>query len=404
MPTTFPDPHIADAYIEPMVDDDPTRFQWGIPDLDGLRDYLRLTLGWDRAEVDRLLLPIIRQMSRAHLEGTQTTLDGFFDASVGTGTFQPPVRKNLHKSARLRKVVSGLTGKGRPEAATPSPVDSDAGIVGDQASSKKAKKAPAKRKPATTAGSSGTSKKQKKKKSQQGDDEEDGGLSDGPAIVISDSDSDALEPKKKSRKVAALSSRAVQLRVPEAVTAAKKQLQSKNVEVKLAARKKIREEEAAAAAAAAVVTSPVNNSPMTSQSHSRRRPRPNNSDTSSSGTSDSEEVDDDFAPSHWDLLAGKHNRKGPVTGAAAAVATVATQSPTGSPAKLNANRYTTSFRANDGKSTSSGAIIPRSTATTKKSRSQRGGSIAASSPSIDISPPSSPSEERGPAKKSKLSR
>lgn len=243
MPTTFPDPHIADAYIQPMVDDDPTRFQWGIPDLDGLRDYLRLTLGWDRGEVDRLLLPIIRQMSRSHLEGTQTTLDGFFDASVGTGTFQPPVRKTLHKSARLRKIVSGLTGGsghgGRQEAATPSSADSDTGMVGDQAPSKKAKKAPAKRKPATTAGSTGTSKKQKKKQSQQADGEESSVLSgaaegavdaskntDGPAILISDSDSDAAEPKKKSRKITASSSRAVQLCVPEAVTAAKKQLQS----------------------------------------------------------------------------------------------------------------------------------------------------------------------------------
>ncbi|GJJ72581.1 DNA excision repair protein ERCC-5 [Entomortierella parvispora] len=413
MPSSFPDPHIADAYIQPMVDDDPTRFQWGIPDLDGLRDYLRLTLGWDRAEVDRLLLPIIRQMSRAHAEGTQTTLDGFFDASVGTGVFQPPVRKTLHKSARLRKIVSGLTGGsgngGSKDSATSSPVDSDTSMVGDEAPAKKTKKTPAKRKTATTAGSTGASKKQKKKQSQQEDGEEKSGAAegaageakeaDGPAIVISDSDSDTAEPQKRARKVSASSSRTAQLRVPEAVTAAKKQLQSKNIEVRLAARKKMQEEEAAAAAASA--TSPVASSASTDLS--RRRPRPNNSDTSSSG-SDSEEVDDDFAPSHWDLLAGKQSSRGSVSASvAASVPTFASQSPAGSPAKLNANRYTTSFRTGKSNS-SSGAIIPRSTPTTKKAKKQRGGSSTPSSPSVDISAPSSPSERRGSAKKSKLSK
>jgi DNA excision repair protein ERCC-5 len=111
LPTTFPDPVVAEAYKSPLVDDDEAMFQWGIPDLDGLRDLLRGSLGWGQGEVDNVLLPIIRQMSRESVQGTQTTLDGFFDASVGTRVFQPPMRTNLHKSARLRKVVSRLTGQ-----------------------------------------------------------------------------------------------------------------------------------------------------------------------------------------------------------------------------------------------------------------------------------------------------
>ncbi|KAG0047919.1 DNA repair protein rad2 [Gryganskiella cystojenkinii] len=429
MPTTFPDPHIADAYIHPMVDDDPTKFQWGIPDLDGLRDHLRVTLGWDRAEVDRLLLPIIRQMSRAHLEGTQSTLDGFFDASVGTGAFHAPIRKNLHKSARLRKVVSGLTGGDKDLKAagaalasldaSSSPADSDSGMAIDKESSKKAKKTPAKRKQATTAGAA--KKPRKKKQSHQEDESVEGseatlaleGEMDGSTIVISDTENGSeaeegsVEPaSKKKRTVAARprashssSTRAAQLRVPEAVTAAKNNLKSKNIEVILAARKKLREEEAAAAAETAKSTT------TSSPTASRRRPRSNGSGTSSSGGSDNEDVDDDFAPSHWDLLARKEQR---YQGSQARTGIVASQkSPAASPTKLNANRYTTSFRTKDAKSTTNSAIIPRSPSRGGKAGAKRRGDTpltsTPSSPLVETSPPSSPSTGRGPAKKSKLS-
>ncbi|KAH7042554.1 hypothetical protein BKA57DRAFT_382304, partial [Linnemannia elongata] len=107
LPSTFPDPHIADAYAHPIVDDDDAKFQWGIPDLDGLRDYLRKSMSWDRGEVDRVLLPIIRQMAaQASQQQTQTTLDSFFDSTVGIGGYHNPARKHLIKSARLRKVVN----------------------------------------------------------------------------------------------------------------------------------------------------------------------------------------------------------------------------------------------------------------------------------------------------------
>ncbi|KAK3830070.1 MAG: hypothetical protein JOS17DRAFT_673316, partial [Linnemannia elongata] len=107
LPSTFPDPHIADAYVHPMVDDDDAKFQWGIPDLDGLRDYLRKSMSWDRGEVDRVLLPIIRQLAaQASQQQTQTTLDSFFDSTIGIAGYHNPARKHLIKSARLRKVVN----------------------------------------------------------------------------------------------------------------------------------------------------------------------------------------------------------------------------------------------------------------------------------------------------------
>ncbi|KAG0359929.1 DNA repair protein rad2, partial [Gamsiella multidivaricata] len=145
VPSLFPDPHVRDAYIRPLVDDDPAKFQWGIPDLDGLRDFLRRSLGWDRGEVDRVLLPIIRQMS-SQQQTTQTSLDSFFDASAGTSSFQAPMRRNLHKSAKLRKIVDGLTGHGSPKASTDSDVVSEPKKGGKKTTTKRA---PVKRKAAT---------------------------------------------------------------------------------------------------------------------------------------------------------------------------------------------------------------------------------------------------------------
>ena len=37
--TDFPDRRVFDAYMRPQVDDSEARFEWGLPDLDSLREY-----------------------------------------------------------------------------------------------------------------------------------------------------------------------------------------------------------------------------------------------------------------------------------------------------------------------------------------------------------------------------
>ncbi|KAF9089548.1 DNA repair protein rad2 [Mortierella sp. GBA35] len=292
LPSTFPDPHIADAYVRPMVDDDDAKFQWGIPDLDGLRDYLRKSMSWDRGEVDKVLLPIIRQMAaQASQQSTQSTLDSFFDSSAGMGGYQMPPRKHLIKSARLRKVVNGLTGQARTEI--------DAG-----ASDKVTKKKRATTKKATSKQEQAAVEESESKSTGDGDstnlgsdidvdDNNDNEGDDGDDVVIVE------EPKKHKRT---RGQRATQTKVPEAVTAAKRQLQSKNIEVKLAARQKDRDVASAAATLATVDTTMSTPEEMTSHKGQKRV----NSSGSSSGRSDSSSGDDDdgedFAPSHWDLL------------------------------------------------------------------------------------------------------
>ncbi|KAF9567091.1 DNA repair protein rad2 [Mortierella alpina] len=337
LPSTFPDPHVADAYKRPMVDDDPTKFQWGIPDLDGLRDFLRKSLSWDRGEVDRVLLPIIRQMSSAQHQ-TQTTLDAFFDASVGTDFhYQQPVRKNLHKSARLRKVVNGLTGQKNSM--------SGAEDQGDVQAAAKKPKTPAKRKP-TASG-------------EQSKAGEEGGQQEG---VDGEESSDSVEEvvvkskKQRTASAAGRKTRTAQLKVPAAVTAAKRQLQSKDVEAKLAIRNRNRAAVAAAAAAALAGEKEVDaHATVVSKGVKRSNGSKAGSDANSSGSSSGEDDEqEDFAPSHWDILAQKQRqqqeyiqqhlqqqqsspKKGTVSGAASSLSAMVSAS--------NAARYgSSSFR------------------------------------------------------------
>ncbi|KKK16136.1 hypothetical protein AOCH_004993 [Aspergillus ochraceoroseus] len=48
LPPTFPDPRVDEAYLKPEADLDPSAFQWGVPDLHGLRHFLMATIGWSK--------------------------------------------------------------------------------------------------------------------------------------------------------------------------------------------------------------------------------------------------------------------------------------------------------------------------------------------------------------------
>jgi len=99
---------VRDAYYHPTVDDSDEPFKWGLPDLDGLRDFLREELGWHQTKVDELLLPIIQKIGKrgqAAAMNKQGNLNEFFDISAGSGTYAPRKRQ-AYSSKRLQQVVS----------------------------------------------------------------------------------------------------------------------------------------------------------------------------------------------------------------------------------------------------------------------------------------------------------
>lgn len=113
LPTGFPSPPVYDAYLSPDVDQNPEAFQWGVPDLEGLRRFLMATIGWSPERTDEVLVPVIRDMNRREIEGTQSNITRYFEGSVGVGAraeaFAPRTRQT--GSRRMAAAVSRLRAK-----------------------------------------------------------------------------------------------------------------------------------------------------------------------------------------------------------------------------------------------------------------------------------------------------
>ncbi|KAH0537929.1 hypothetical protein FGG08_005411 [Glutinoglossum americanum] len=106
---TFPDERVDMAYLEPSVDNDPTAFQWGVPDLDALRSFLMSTIGWSQERTDEVLVPVIKDMNRRENEGTQANITSFFSSNtgLGAGAFAPRKRE-ANKGKRMEKAMMSL--------------------------------------------------------------------------------------------------------------------------------------------------------------------------------------------------------------------------------------------------------------------------------------------------------
>ncbi|KAK4229060.1 hypothetical protein QBC38DRAFT_473614 [Podospora fimiseda] len=112
LPPGFPSPAVFEAYLQPEVDSSPEAFQWGVPDLEGLRQFLMTTIGWSKERTDEVLVPVIRDMNKRDLEGTQTNITRYFEGAVGAGAadrreaFAP--RQRATGSKRMAEAVGKL--------------------------------------------------------------------------------------------------------------------------------------------------------------------------------------------------------------------------------------------------------------------------------------------------------
>ena len=112
LPPGFPSPAVTEAYLKPEVDSTPEPFQWGVPDLDSLRAFLMATIGWTQERTDEVLVPVIKDMNRREMEGTQSNITRYFEGGVGVGArdnFAPRVREK--ESVRMRAAVQKLKSK-----------------------------------------------------------------------------------------------------------------------------------------------------------------------------------------------------------------------------------------------------------------------------------------------------
>ncbi|KAJ5095838.1 XPG/RAD2 endonuclease [Penicillium alfredii] len=150
LPPAFPDARVAAAYLEPEVDSDRSQFQWGVPDLNGLRHFLMTTVGWSQERTDEILVPVIRDMNRRDQEGTQSNITQFMQGPQGAGAFAPRIRSG--GASRMEKAFSRL----RQEAQT----GQGSGVVEDGVDEPSTSPKPSKRRGSKNA-STDTSKKRK---------------------------------------------------------------------------------------------------------------------------------------------------------------------------------------------------------------------------------------------------
>ena len=125
LPTSFPDSRVDAAYLHPEVDSDPSAFAWGVPDLDSLRSFLMATIGWTQERTDEILVPVIKDMNRREVEGTQANITKFFDGGVGVGAKaqrsngaidgSAPRRRGEGNSKRMENALGNLAQRARKE-------------------------------------------------------------------------------------------------------------------------------------------------------------------------------------------------------------------------------------------------------------------------------------------------
>ncbi|KAI3395713.1 hypothetical protein diail_936 [Diaporthe ilicicola] len=143
LPPSFPSPAVYEAYLEPDVDKNPEQFQWGAPDLEGLRRFLMATIGWSPERTDEVLVPVIRDLNRRDMEGTQSNITRYFEGSVGVGAkeaFAPRQRQAGSKrmAAAVNKLRANVRGAGAgagAEAEADSSVEGTSGQEADKGSS-----------------------------------------------------------------------------------------------------------------------------------------------------------------------------------------------------------------------------------------------------------------------------
>jgi DNA excision repair protein ERCC-5 len=112
LPPSFPDPRVDVAYMKPEVDDDPSPFQWGVPNLDALRSFLMATIGWSAERTDEVLVPVIKDMNRRMDEGTQSNITAFFEGGIGAGAYAPR-QKVAQGSKRMGTALERMAQKAK---------------------------------------------------------------------------------------------------------------------------------------------------------------------------------------------------------------------------------------------------------------------------------------------------
>ncbi|KAF5100515.1 hypothetical protein D0Z00_001243 [Geotrichum galactomycetum] len=134
LPDKFPDPDVREAYLHPEVDKDTTPFEWGTPDLDSIRTFMKQMVGWKDDRTDQVLVPVIKDMNRKIQEAKQSTINDFF-LKVPTAT----KHTGSAKSSRMKRAMERLGEKHKTRGTQKRTLD-DTGSKFDSAGNLKQRK------------------------------------------------------------------------------------------------------------------------------------------------------------------------------------------------------------------------------------------------------------------------
>ncbi|XP_015258787.1 PREDICTED: DNA repair protein complementing XP-G cells [Cyprinodon variegatus] len=98
----FPNPAVAQAYLQPAVDQSEASFSWGRPQLDMIKEFCLSRFGWSSRKTEETLQPVIKQLNS---QQTQLRIDSFFRLEQQ--------EKQAIRSQRLRRAVTCLKRKER---------------------------------------------------------------------------------------------------------------------------------------------------------------------------------------------------------------------------------------------------------------------------------------------------
>lgn len=104
----FPSSVVIDAFLNPVVDRNLEAPQWGIPDLEAIRDFSLDKLKWNREKVDERLLPVLRKISG---RSRQLRITNF--------TKIRETRNRRCKSKRVEDAISALLPGNQPPTSGP---------------------------------------------------------------------------------------------------------------------------------------------------------------------------------------------------------------------------------------------------------------------------------------------
>lgn len=100
----FPNPVVAQAYLQPAVDQSDSFFSWGRPQLDMIKEFCLSRFGWSSQKTEETLQPVIKQLNT---QQTQLRIDSFFRMEQQ--------EKQVIRSQRLRRAVTCMKRKEREE-------------------------------------------------------------------------------------------------------------------------------------------------------------------------------------------------------------------------------------------------------------------------------------------------